>query len=420
METKPTFRFYDWAGRHIRLLAATLVLVVIGLGVAGPLVANTDEPNFDPSGEMFEVAERADATLRSDSTIAQATFITEAADGGDVLTADAFREWYAAEQRVLASEANAPHLAERYDADAGTPIPGVLSIVDIVADTLPNGLDGVTDAEVKAALTPVLADDSPFAEMAFSMSEQATVTESPDGPVWTAPAFTTQVVYDESSFAEYADSELWLRDVQDEFRGGAGATATSCGCPDLGPGTPFGFTTVVSRAELTGDFNPWGAIEDVASEAVAGTTTVTTNGCPGEGIGTTSCEIANGSADAFAPDLVLDPGGTVPGLKVVGKGAGSAPSITLRWNPSCSFGDTDYEVYQGNLDALPGYDHEQVLCSTAGAAAATFNAGLGDHYYLVVPTDGSEEGSYGVDGTGAQRPHASVPCRNPVAALACP
>jgi hypothetical protein len=201
---------------------------------------------------------------------------------------------------------------------------------------------------------------------------------------------------------------------------GSGATAVSCGCPDFGPGTAFSFTTVVARAEPTADFNPWGAVEDVASEAVAGTTTVTTNSCPGEGIGTTSCEIANGSADAFAPDLVFAPGGTVPGLKIVGKGAGAAPSITLRWNPSCSFGDTDYEVYQGHLDALPVYDHEQVLCSTAGAATATFNTGLGDHYYRVVPTDGSEEGSYGVDGTGAQRPHASVPCRNPVTALACP
>ena len=201
---------------------------------------------------------------------------------------------------------------------------------------------------------------------------------------------------------------------------GSGATAVSCGCPDFGPGTAFSFTTVVARAEPTADFNPWGAVEDVASEAVAGTTTVTTNSCPGEGIGTTSCEIANGSADAFAPDLVFAPGGTVPGLKIVGKGAGAAPSITLRWNPSCSFGDTDYEVYQGHLDALPVYDHEQVLCSTAGAATATLNAGLGDHYYRVVPTDGSEEGSYGVDGTGAQRPHASVPCRNPVTALACP
>ena len=158
----------------------------------------------------------------------------------------------------------------------------------------------------------------------------------------------------------------------------------------------------------------------VASEAVAGTTTVTTNSCPGEGIGTTRCEIANGSIDSFGPEPVSQPGGTVPGLKIVRKGVGANPSITLRWNPSCSFGDTDYEVYEGNLDALPVYDHEQVLCSTASATIATFNASSGDRYFLVVPTDGTEEGSYGIDGTHAQRPPAAVSCRNQVTGLACP
>jgi len=63
--------------------------------------------------EIFTTAERADTTLQSDSTISQATFITESADGGDVLTADAFRERHAAEQRVLTAEANVEHLAER-------------------------------------------------------------------------------------------------------------------------------------------------------------------------------------------------------------------------------------------------------------------------------------------------------------------
>ena len=226
METKRTHRIYDWVGRHIRLVAAALVLVVIGLGVAGSLVANSDEPDFDPGGEMFEVAERAEATLRSESTISQATFITEAADGGDVLTADAFREWSAAQQRVLASDANAEHLAERYDAGTGTSIPGVLSIVDVVEGSLPNGLTDATDAEVKRALGVVLADGSPYAEMAFSLSEQAVVTEGSDGPVWVAPAFTTQVAYDSATFAEYTDGEAWLRDLQTEFRDGAEHTTS--------------------------------------------------------------------------------------------------------------------------------------------------------------------------------------------------
>jgi hypothetical protein len=201
---------------------------------------------------------------------------------------------------------------------------------------------------------------------------------------------------------------------------GVDATAASCGCPDFGPGMVFSFTSVVSRARPTGDFNPWGAIEDVGSEAVAGTTTMTTNSCPGKGIGTTRCEIADGSSDTFAPERVLAPGGSVHGLRLVRNSVAANPSVTLRWNPSCSFGDTDYEVYEGNLDALPAYDHAQVMCGTVGVMTATFNAGSGDRYYLVVPTDGTEEGSYGVDGAGVERPVAAFACRVQVPVLTCP
>jgi hypothetical protein len=200
---------------------------------------------------------------------------------------------------------------------------------------------------------------------------------------------------------------------------GTGATADSCGCPDFGPGTPFSFTTVVSRALSSLDFNPWGAIEDVASEAVAGATTRTTNSCPGTGIGTTQCEIADASTDTFWSEPVLDPGGALFGLRIVQNGAGLTPSITLRWNPSCSYGDTDYEVYEGSLHALPAYDHAQVLCGTSGETTTTFDAGSGDHYYLVVPTDGTVEGSYGTDGSRGQRPPAAISCRSQVSTFSC-
>lgn len=158
----------------------------------------------------------------------------------------------------------------------------------------------------------------------------------------------------------------------------------------------------------------------MASEAVAGTTTRTPNSCPGPGIGTTRCEIDDGSTDTFGPELALDPGGTVAGLRVVGKGTGPTPSITLRWNPSCSYGDTDYEVYQGNLSSLPVYDHVLASCSTSGEATVTFEAELGERYFLVVPTDGSVEGFYGDDGSGTPRPQAAIPCRPQSIVPVCP
>jgi len=63
------------------------------LASSGRWVVNNDEPNFSPDTELFQVEDRAADTLRSESTIDQATFIVEAPDDGDVLTADAFREF---------------------------------------------------------------------------------------------------------------------------------------------------------------------------------------------------------------------------------------------------------------------------------------------------------------------------------------
>jgi predicted RND superfamily exporter protein len=225
MEDTRTHRAFTWIGRHAGLVTAALLLAVIGLGIAGPLVADTNDADFDPESEVFAVAERADTTLRSDSTIRQALFIVEAADGGDVLTADAFREWSAASERVRSGELTAQHLVERYDPDTGTSIPGVLSVVDVVEAALPMGLEGATDAEVKAALATVFGDGSPYAEMRFSLSEQATYYEGPGGVAqWAAPAITAQVAYDEATFLSDEAAELWLREVQAEFREGAVST----------------------------------------------------------------------------------------------------------------------------------------------------------------------------------------------------
>jgi len=222
MEDTRTHAVFGWIGRHVGLVTATLLLVVVGFGIAGPIVANTDDADFDPNSEIFAVADRAEATLRSDSTVRQATFVVTAADGGDVLTADAFREWAAASERVRSAAFTADHLVERYDPDTSTSIPGVLSLVDVVDSSLPGGVDNASDAEVKAALADVLADGSPFAEMRFTLSERAAFSEGPGGVAqWTAPAMTAQVVYDEATFPSDEAAELWLREIQAEFRDGA-------------------------------------------------------------------------------------------------------------------------------------------------------------------------------------------------------
>jgi hypothetical protein len=91
----------------------------------------------------------------------------------------------------------------------------------------------------------------------------------------------------------------------------------------------------------------------------------------------------------------------------VDKDGGSA--LSLSWSASCVVSDADYEVYQGSI---PGgfSNHVPALCSTAGATSASLPAPAGDSYFLIVPRNGTAEGSYGKAGDGSQRPASSSSC----------
>lgn len=199
---------FNWINRNARWVVAAVVLVALGLGVVGPMVADTSDPDFDPSGPVFEITARADSTLVSKSTTGSDVFLVEAPDGSsDVLTADALREWKAISDAVIADEDNARHLVSRYDHDIAAYVPAVFSIADVVDAGLPGGLAGATDADVKAFLSGLQADGS---GILFSISEQAEVVDG----VLVAPAFLAEVTYDRSTFAGSEARELWLRDVQ--------------------------------------------------------------------------------------------------------------------------------------------------------------------------------------------------------------
>ena len=182
----------------------------------------------------------------------------------------------------------------------------------------------------------------------------------------------------------------------------------ACVCPGFGPGQDFSFTMLVARGTNTLDYTPDGAIEDVMSEVAAGTYTTSTSSCAGFGTGNTDCEIADGSTDAFIPPAgAAVPGGQSNGLAIT---KNAPPSITLTWNPSCSAADTSSSVYAGDLGLWYSHFEVPTLCDMPGATSATFNYGAGDHYYLVVPADGSTEGSYGTDSSVAERPASTTPC----------
>jgi hypothetical protein len=92
--------------------------------------------------------------------------------------------------------------------------------------------------------------------------------------------------------------------------------------------------------------------------------------------------------------------------------------LTLSWDVSCNAGDSDYEVYAGTIGGVFD-DHDPVACSTAGATTATFTPAVGDRYYLVVPRNAGQEGSYGTSSAGVERPSGASTCLSQ-AIDACP
>jgi hypothetical protein len=121
-----------------------------------------------------------------------------------------------------------------------------------------------------------------------------------------------------------------------------------------------------------------------------------------------------------ALSLPADPGRVPqfapPSLKVV-KSATFPPDLDLSWWPSTSVGANDYAIYEGVL--FSWYSHGSLLCSTGGATTATITPSSGNRYYLVVPMNDYDEGSYGTDSSGAERPQGTSPCRV-YQALGCP
>jgi len=97
---------------------------------------------------------------------------------------------------------------------------------------------------------------------------------------------------------------------------------------------------------------------------------------------------------------------SAPGVPLTLTKSGS--DVTLAWGASCLVTDADFEVYEGTLGSFAS--HSPRLCTTGGALTATITPISGDRYFLVVPTNGTSEGSYGLQSDGSERPQGSSAC----------
>ena len=141
---------------------------------------------------------------------------------------------------------------------------------------------------------------------------------------------------------------------------------------------------------------------------MGGTFQILTNGTHGVGWGVDDISVTGLRAPGAC--TTIQPAGRADNLRVARAQPGE---ITLSWDASCSSGDFDYEIYEGSLATPAGqfsYDHASRFCSTGGDTTKTFASAEGSHYYLVVPRNGVNEGSYGQASSGAERPASGSSC----------
>jgi hypothetical protein len=84
--------------------------------------------------------------------------------------------------------------------------------------------------------------------------------------------------------------------------------------------------------------------------------------------------------------------------------------LHLEWDPACNA--TDYAVIAGDLSTLrdAGYNHTSLLCTTDGIPETIVNPAGNMLYFLIVPHNGTDEGSYGLDWQGNEHPPAASSC----------
>lgn len=117
--------------------------------------------------------------------------------------------------------------------------------------------------------------------------------------------------------------------------------------------------------------------------------------------------------------LLPQPGMVPPTIDVtIASPPGGRLRLRIAWEASCSAGAEDYAIYEGIIGSW--YSHTALDCSDDGGdRMEDFSPGAGNRYYLVVPLNANDEGSYGLDSTLNQRPRGAATCVPTQALDAC-
>ena len=223
--------FFGWINGHVKWITIGVVVLTI---LAAPLAASRsqDDPDFDPSGEIYTTRDLVDERFQNSSPVTDAFFIVEADDSGDALTRDVLLELKRNSDALRANAELSADLAIQFRADLGEEVDGVFSLADKVDEALAGGLEEATDGDVKIVLAAILGEGAAGSPLRSMLSQNATsrvaVVDGQEIVVWEAPAISAVVAFDLTNLGGRdpdgfndvgVDAEEFLRDVQSELQG---------------------------------------------------------------------------------------------------------------------------------------------------------------------------------------------------------
>ncbi|OGF63648.1 MAG: hypothetical protein A2Y62_02025 [Candidatus Fischerbacteria bacterium RBG_13_37_8] len=125
----------------------------------------------------------------------------------------------------------------------------------------------------------------------------------------------------------------------------------------------------------------------------------------GEGVYVDDISLTGVLAPTSCTTGTQPPGKVLNNLTVAKSGA----NLNLAWTaPGGTCVPTGYGLYRGALP-FTVYNHASLNCAITGTSTSTAQD-TGSYYYLVVPLNASNEGSYGVDSSNVERPQGTTPC----------
>jgi len=162
-------------------------------------------------------------------------------------------------------------------------------------------------------------------------------------------------------------------------------------------------------------FGVWVSPTVACGTVVPFTVTVTT--AQGTYVRTFSLTVGSGSpgcSQTVCSAAIPVEDGLAPGQLQLTKGVLTAVNLTFA--PSCHA--TDNTVYWGSASGhMTGISWTQSACAFGPGGSATVSPGTpapgGLFYFVVVPSNGASEGSYGRNSSGTERPQGSGTCHFP-------